>query len=98
MVTSPVPQNKLYVRIGRKKPEVYEVDAETLEVKNVIKLDPGAAGIADSKTAVFSDGNQLGLILLSNYVRIVKISLKYLKEMLCTLFLWRKKKILYGFH
>ncbi|CAH2036099.1 unnamed protein product, partial [Iphiclides podalirius] len=60
-------KNKLYVRIGRKKPEVYEVDEDTLEVRNMIKLDPAAPCVSESKTAVFTDGNQLGLILLSNY-------------------------------
>lgn len=61
-------QNKLYVRIGRKKTEVYEIDKETFEVKNVIRLEPGQPAPVEPKSAVFTDGNQLGLILLTNFV------------------------------
>ncbi|XP_052746686.1 E3 ubiquitin-protein ligase highwire [Bicyclus anynana] len=58
-------RNKLYVRIGRKKTEVHEVDKETLEVKSLLYLETGQAG-PENKSAVFTDSNQLGLILLSN--------------------------------
>lgn len=61
-------QNKLYVRIGRKKTEVYEVDRETLEVKGVLKLDPGQPTCMEPKTAVFTDGSELGLLQLTSYV------------------------------
>lgn len=61
-------QNKLYVRIGRKKTDVYEVDKETLDVRNVIKLDPGSPAPIETKTAVFSDGHQLGMIMITSYV------------------------------
>lgn len=61
-------QNKLYVRIGRKKTEIYEVDKDNLEVSNIIRLDPGQPTPIEPKSAVFTDGNQLGLILLTNYV------------------------------
>ncbi|XP_064076475.1 E3 ubiquitin-protein ligase MYCBP2 [Vanessa tameamea] len=60
-------RNKLYVRIGRKKSEVHEVDKDSLEVKCVLRLDPGQPGPVEPKSAVFTDGNLLGLILLSNY-------------------------------
>lgn len=61
-------QDKLYARIGRKKTEVYEIDKTSLEVKQVIKLEPGQPTPAEPKSAVFTDGHQLGLILLTNYV------------------------------
>ncbi|XP_050560251.1 E3 ubiquitin-protein ligase MYCBP2 isoform X7 [Spodoptera frugiperda] len=60
-------KNKLYLRIGRKKTEVYEIDRETLEVRNLIRLDPGQPAPVEPKSAVFTDGNQLGLILLTNF-------------------------------
>ncbi|KAF9419106.1 hypothetical protein HW555_004277 [Spodoptera exigua] len=60
-------KNKLYLRIGRKKTEVYEIDRETLEVRNMIRLDPGQPAPVEPKSAVFTDGNQLGLILLTNF-------------------------------
>ncbi|XP_041987793.1 E3 ubiquitin-protein ligase highwire [Aricia agestis] len=60
-------KNKLYVRIGRKKTEVYEVEKDSLEVKGVIRLDPGQPAPVEPKSAVFTDGNQLGLILLTNF-------------------------------
>ncbi|CAH1647847.1 unnamed protein product [Spodoptera littoralis] len=60
-------KNKLYLRIGRKKTEVYEIDRETLEVRNMIRLDPGLPAPVEPKSAVFTDGNQLGLILLTNF-------------------------------
>ncbi|KAL0852359.1 hypothetical protein ABMA28_000560 [Loxostege sticticalis] len=60
-------KNKLYVRIGRKKTEVYEIDRETLEVQNTIRLDPGHPVPIEPKSAVFTDGNQLGLIMLTNF-------------------------------
>lgn len=62
-------QNKLYVRIGRKKPEVYEVDKETLEVRTIVRLEPGSSIATDQKSAVFTDGKRLGLLLLTNIVR-----------------------------
>ncbi|KAJ8737325.1 hypothetical protein PYW07_000596 [Mythimna separata] len=60
-------KNKLYLRIGRKKTEVYEIDRETLEVRNMIRLEPGQPAPVEPKSAVFTDGNQLGLILLTNF-------------------------------
>ncbi|CAB3259025.1 unnamed protein product [Arctia plantaginis] len=60
-------KNNLYLRIGRKKTEVYEIDKETLEVKNMVRLDPGQPSLVEPKSAVFTDGNQLGLILLTNF-------------------------------
>ncbi|XP_052752649.1 E3 ubiquitin-protein ligase MYCBP2 isoform X3 [Galleria mellonella] len=60
-------KNKLYVRIGRKKTELYEIDKDTLEVKGVVRLDPGPITPVDPKSAVFSDGNLLGLVLLTSY-------------------------------
>ncbi|XP_069365103.1 E3 ubiquitin-protein ligase MYCBP2 isoform X3 [Maniola hyperantus] len=60
-------RNKLYVRIGRKKSEVLEVDKDTLEVKRVLHLDTGHPGPTEPKSAVFTDSNQLGSILLSNF-------------------------------
>lgn len=69
-------QNKLYVRIGRKKTEVYEIDRETLEVQNTIRLDPGHPVPIEPKSAVFTDGNQLGLIMLTNFVSIKNRKLK----------------------
>lgn len=56
------------MRIGRKRTEVHEVDKETLEVKSIIRLDPGQSATPDCKTAVFTDGNLLGLIQINNYV------------------------------
>ncbi|XP_013162054.1 PREDICTED: E3 ubiquitin-protein ligase MYCBP2 isoform X3 [Papilio xuthus] len=64
-------KDKLYVRIGRKKPEVYEVNKETLEVMKILRLDPGQSDSPEQKCAVFTDGNQLGLVLLANYAKIV---------------------------
>lgn len=61
-------QGKLYSRIGRKKTDVFEIDKTTLEVKHVIKLDPGSPPPIDPKSAVFSDGQQLGLIMLASFV------------------------------
>ncbi|CAH2103304.1 unnamed protein product [Euphydryas editha] len=60
-------RNKLYVRIGRKKSEVHEIDKDSLEVKCMLRLDPGQPGPIEPKSAVFTDGNQLGLVLLTNY-------------------------------
>ncbi|KPJ10311.1 putative E3 ubiquitin-protein ligase MYCBP2 [Papilio machaon] len=60
-------KDKLYVRIGRKKPEVYEVNKETFEVVKILRLDPGIPGSSEQKCAVFTDGYQLGLILLTTY-------------------------------
>ncbi|KOB65851.1 Esrom, partial [Operophtera brumata] len=59
-------KGKLYVRIGRKRIEVYEVDKDTLEIRNLIKLDPGISDPAEPKSAVFSDGHQLGVMMLTN--------------------------------
>lgn len=61
-------QGKLYSRIGRKKTEVFEIDKTTFEVKHVIKLNPGSPPPVDPKSAVFSDGQQLGLIMLASFV------------------------------
>lgn len=61
-------QNKLYVRVGRKKTEIYEINKDTLEVEKTMKLDPGPITPIEPKSAVFTDGNQLGLILLTNLV------------------------------
>lgn len=58
----------MYARIGRKKAEVFEIDKTTLEIKHVIKLDPGSPPPVDPKSAVFSDGQQLGLIMLASFV------------------------------
>ncbi|CAH0578389.1 unnamed protein product [Chrysodeixis includens] len=60
-------KDKLYLRIGRKKTEVYEIDKETLEVRNLIRLEPGQPAPVEPKSAVFTDGNQLGLIVLTNF-------------------------------
>ncbi|XP_037299798.1 E3 ubiquitin-protein ligase highwire-like isoform X4 [Manduca sexta] len=60
-------KNKLYLRIGRKKTEVYEIDKETFEVRNIVRLDPGQPSPVEPKSAVFTDGNQLGLITLNSY-------------------------------
>nr|XP_049693135.1 E3 ubiquitin-protein ligase MYCBP2 isoform X3 [Helicoverpa armigera] len=60
-------QGKLYIRIGRKKTEVYEIDRESFEVRNMIRLDPGQPVPVEPKSAVFTDGNQLGLIVLTNF-------------------------------
>ncbi|CAG9782004.1 unnamed protein product [Diatraea saccharalis] len=60
-------KNKLYVRIGRKKTEVYEIDKETLEVKGLVRLEPGQPAPIEPKSAVFTDGHQLGLIMLTNF-------------------------------
>ncbi|XP_038216347.1 E3 ubiquitin-protein ligase highwire [Zerene cesonia] len=60
-------KDKLYVRIGRKKTDIYEVDKETFEVKSVLHLDPGSPLPIEPKSAVFSDGNKLGLVVLTNY-------------------------------
>ncbi|XP_061382096.1 E3 ubiquitin-protein ligase MYCBP2 isoform X5 [Danaus plexippus] len=60
-------KNKLYVRIGRKKNEVFEVDKETLEVRSVLRLEAGQPAPVEPKSAVFTDGHQLGLVLLTNY-------------------------------
>ncbi|RVE51528.1 hypothetical protein evm_003798 [Chilo suppressalis] len=60
-------KNKLYVRIGRKKTEVYEIDKETLEVRGLVRLEPGQPAPIEPKSAVFTDGNQLGLIMLTNF-------------------------------
>ncbi|XP_063374022.1 E3 ubiquitin-protein ligase MYCBP2 [Cydia amplana] len=60
-------KNKLYVRIGRKKTEVFEIDKDTFEVTNVIRLEPGQPAPVEPKSAVFTDGNQLGLIILTNF-------------------------------
>ncbi|CAH0716565.1 unnamed protein product, partial [Brenthis ino] len=60
-------RNKLYVRIGRKRSEVHEVNKDTLEVRSIIRLDPGQSASTESKCAVFTDGNLLGLIILNNY-------------------------------
>lgn len=56
------------MRIGRKKSEVHEIDKDSLEVKCMLRLDPGQPGPIEPKSAVFTDGNQLGLVLLTNYV------------------------------
>ncbi|XP_028043251.1 E3 ubiquitin-protein ligase MYCBP2 isoform X2 [Bombyx mandarina] len=60
-------RTKLFVRIGRKKTDIYEIDRDTLEVRQTIKLDPGLPAPIESKSAVFSDGNQIGLILLTKF-------------------------------
>ncbi|XP_048488841.1 E3 ubiquitin-protein ligase MYCBP2 [Plutella xylostella] len=60
-------KNKLYVRIGRKKTEIYEVDKETLEVRNIVKLDPGQPAPIEPKSTIFTDGNLLGMILITNH-------------------------------
>ncbi|XP_045784545.1 E3 ubiquitin-protein ligase MYCBP2 [Maniola jurtina] len=64
-------RNKLYVRIGRKKSEVLEVDKDTLEVKSVLHLDTGHPGPSEPKSAIFTDSNQLGSITLSNYDNLI---------------------------
>lgn len=56
------------MRIGRKRTEVHEVNKDTLEVRSIIRLDPGQSATPESKYAVFTDGNLLGLIILNNYV------------------------------
>lgn len=58
----------MYVRIGRKKSEVHEVDKDTLEVRSILHLETGQPGPVEPKSAVFTDSNQLGLILLSSLV------------------------------
>lgn len=63
-------QNKLYVRVGRKKTEVFEVDKDTLEIRNILRLDPGTPAPVEHKSAVFTDGNQLGLMMLTNFVSV----------------------------
>lgn len=65
------PQNKLYARIGRKKTEVFEIDKSTLEVKHVLKLEPGQPAPVEPKSAIFTDGHQLGLIMLTNFVSLI---------------------------
>ncbi|XP_060809498.1 E3 ubiquitin-protein ligase MYCBP2 [Amyelois transitella] len=62
-------KNKLYVRMGRRKTEIHEVDVNTLEVKATLKLEngPGAHDYVDHKSAMFTDGKELGLILYSSY-------------------------------
>ncbi|XP_047524361.1 E3 ubiquitin-protein ligase MYCBP2 isoform X3 [Pieris napi] len=60
-------KDKLYVRIGRKKTDIYEIDKDTFEVKGVLHLEPGTPVAIEPKSAVFSDANQLGLVLLTNF-------------------------------
>lgn len=47
------------------------MNKSTFETTNFIRLDPGPEMPSDAKTAVFTDGNQLGLVFLSNYVSII---------------------------
>ncbi|KAJ0183671.1 hypothetical protein K1T71_000094 [Dendrolimus kikuchii] len=64
-------KNKLYVRVGRKKTEVYEVDKNSLEIRKVLRLDPGTPLPLENKSAIFTDGNQLGLMMLTNFDNLI---------------------------
>lgn len=59
-------QDKLYLRIGRKKNEIYEIDKETLEILNIFNLDPGTLTAVEPKSALFSDGQLLGLLTVTS--------------------------------
>ncbi|XP_059059876.1 E3 ubiquitin-protein ligase MYCBP2 [Achroia grisella] len=59
-------KNKLYVKLARKKSELYELDKDTFEVKDYVTLDLNLIPPFDPKTAIFSDGNMLGLVSITN--------------------------------
>ncbi|VVC90679.1 unnamed protein product, partial [Leptidea sinapis] len=60
-------KDNLYVRIGRKKTDIYEIDKNTFQVKSIIHLNAGTPIPTESKSAVFTDGNNLGLVTLTKF-------------------------------
>ncbi|XP_050683096.1 E3 ubiquitin-protein ligase MYCBP2 [Leptidea sinapis] len=60
-------KDNLYVRIGRKKTDIYEIDKNTFQVKSIIHLNTGTPIPTESKSAVFTDGNNLGLVTLTKF-------------------------------
>lgn len=61
-------QDKLFLRQGRKSTEICVLDKDAFTVLNMLKLDPGKPAPIEPKTAVFTDGHQLGMVMLTDYV------------------------------
>lgn len=58
----------MYARIGRRRPEIIEVDKTTFQMRHAIRLNPGSPPPVDPKSAIFTDGQLLGLIMLASFV------------------------------
>lgn len=63
-------QDKLILRQGRKTTELFVLDKNAFSVLNLLKLDPGKPAPIEPKTAIFTDGYQLGMVMLTDYVSI----------------------------